>query len=265
MMQIPQLTGAGIDGGTNHLSSIGDLSLTKIWDQSYSPGSASSKTHGDEVAESSRLGRSSANLLELDWDILEELFDKRGTLDWVLADHHVELLGNHILSFATELTASSTSSSEDLVRYHDAKAVLSEVQNLFSLATFINLEPGMENSFSEGLEQVIERFGDGALDEIRELILNEETKSAIAMEALQYIGRSDCKRWRVSRRRVLERCLLESRSAWIRDGAGLGLASLDDPQSIESLEKAIAKETSSVLQNDLRLVLNQLKDTLSGS
>ena len=143
--------------------------------------------------------------------------------------------------------------------------IAAEIRNLFSLATFISLEPGMTNSFSEGLEEVIEKYGEPALREIQDIILNEETKSAIAMEALQYIGRTDSETWKNERRKILENCLLNSRSAWVRDGAGLGLASLDDPRSIETLEQAIDKEPSNVLKEDLGLVLEQLRNTLSES
>ena len=143
--------------------------------------------------------------------------------------------------------------------------IAAEIRNLFSLATFIALEPGMTNSFSEGLEEVIEKYGEPALRETQDIILNEETKSAIAMEALQYIGRTDSETWKNERRKILENCLLNSGSAWVRDGAGLGLASLDDPGSIPVLQAAISKETSKALKQDLYLVLDQLQDTLRES
>ena len=143
--------------------------------------------------------------------------------------------------------------------------IAAEIRNLFSLATFITLEPGMSNSFSEGLEEVIEKYGELALSEIQILILNGETKSGIAMEALQYVGNAESNTWHDARRLMLERCLLRSRSAWVRDGAGLGLASLDDPRSIPVLQEAILRETSRALKSDLNLVLNQLQATLQES
>lgn len=140
--------------------------------------------------------------------------------------------------------------------------IAEEIANLFSLATFIDLEPGMTNEFQEGLEEVVERYGAPALSAVESLILNEEIKSSIAMEALQYIGDTDSSRWHDERRTMLERCLLESQSAWVRDGAGLGLASLDDPRSIPKIEEAISYTTSQALREDLTLVLDQLNDTL---
>ncbi len=161
----------------------------------------------------------------------------------------------------------SSSTSLDLVETHlnDTDAVEVAVQNLFSLANFIDFEPGKTNDFQDGLEETIEKHGELALLEIQTLVLNGETKSAIAMEALQYVGNTESNTWRDARRLMLERCLLRSRSAWVRDGAGLGLASLDDPRSIAVLQKAILKETSRALKSDLTLVLDQLQATLQES
>ena len=60
---------------------------------------------------------------------------------------------------------------------------------------------------------------------------------------------------------MIETCLIDSPSAWVRDGAGLGLSFLDDPRSIPDLEEAIKNESSKALKEDLVLVLNQLKET----
>ncbi len=123
----------------------------------------------------------------------------------------------------------------------------------------------MDNAFSDGLEELIERCGASALQEIENIVLDEKVNPAIAMEALQYIGNTDSACWHSARREMLERCLLKSRSAWIRDGAGLGLASLDAPRSIPVLKIAIAQETCEALKLDLGLVLEQLQDTLQES
>lgn len=151
---------------------------------------------------------------------------------------------------------------DNLSKNLDASTAKNEVHRLFSLATFIDLEPGMANEFSEGLEQVIERHGTKALDAIKRLILDDETASSIAMEALKYIGNFDSNSWHDDRRLMLEDCLRRSHSAWIRDGAGLGLSFLDNPRSIPAIERAITKETSKALKEDLMLVLNQLQRTL---
>lgn len=139
--------------------------------------------------------------------------------------------------------------------------IAAEIRNLFSLATFIALEPGMSNSFSEGLEEVVEKHGEFALREIQNIVLSEETASSIALEALKYVGNSDSRVWHDERRAMLETCLRKSRSAWVRDGAGLGLSFLDDSRSVPALEKAIERESSETLKEDLQLVLDQLQRT----
>jgi len=143
--------------------------------------------------------------------------------------------------------------------------ISAEIRHLFSLATFIDLEPGMSNEFSEGLDHAIEHYGKQALRAIEDIVLSGKTKSAIAMEALQYVGSTDSSLWHNERRKTLERCLLESASAWVRDGAGLGLASLDDPRSLQSVELAILNEPSEVLKDNLMLVRDQLLDSMLDS
>ncbi len=165
--------------------------------------------------------------------------------------------------------AKSAPNDSELILYlleHTRRSEIeAELSSLFSLATYIDLEPGMDNAFSLGLEALIERCGEPALAEIRTIILEERTNASIAMEALQYIGRMDSNRWKTERRKLLEQCLLRSLSAWVRDGAGLGLASLDDPRSIRAVKTAIAKESSNMLKKDLESVLDQLEKTRSES
>lgn len=186
--------------------------------------------------------------------------------EWqVIFDEIRQMLYASPVRTTEEKLRSSSSPSPRTSIAPGTKSVSSEVDKLFSLATFIDLEPGMENAFSRGLENLIERHGDPALSEIQSFILEEKTKSSIAMEALQYIGRMDSNRWKTERRKLLEQCLLRSRSAWVRDGAGLGLASLDDPRSIRAVKTAIAKESSNMLKNDLESVLDQLEKTRSES
>ena len=182
---------------------------------------------------------------------------KSSTLDQLADNLNIQLF--------IHSTDVSTPVVDDLSVHLDASTAKNEVDRLFSLAMYIDLEPGMENDFSRGLEKLIARHGDPALSEIQSFILEERTKSSIAMEALQYIGRMDSNSWKTERRKLLEQCLLNSRSAWVRDGAGLGLASLDDPRSIGAVKTAIAKESSNSLRKDLESVLEQLEATRSES
>lgn len=195
-------------------------------------------------------------------DILERYFERYIVNNQIISSEMLEANEGGVIKLLTGLADSSSSVIGDFSKHLDASTAKNEVDRLFSLATFIDLEPGMTNEFQEGLEEAVEKYGELALGAVESLILNEETKSSIAMEAMQYIGYTDSQKWHDERRRMLERCLLRSRSAWVRDGAGLGLASLDNPKSIPALEKAILNETSGALKEDLTLVLHQLRDTL---
>lgn len=148
----------------------------------------------------------------------------------------------------------------DFLTNRKSRLLDEEIANLFSLANHIALEPGFPNSFSEGLEKVIEEHGNQALKAIQDLILGDQVKSSIAMEALQYVGDAESVTWLNARRKMLETCLRESNSSWVRDGAGLGIASLNDVRSIGAVKEAIQKEPSDALKEDLNLVLYQLQN-----
>lgn len=216
-------------------------------------------------SDASKQANSTASLLLTSSDVIEQMFRDVLAYQQALGMDVLQVIENTSKTSYFGSTDSSTPIQEYYSRHVDARPVKNEVERLFSLATFITLDPGMDNAFSEGLEDVIQHHGEQALQVIEDVILNEETKSAIAMEALQYVGNAESNTWLEARRSMLERCLLKSRSAWVRDGAGLGLASLDDPRSIPVLKKAISKERSRALKSDLTLVLEQLQATLQES
>ena len=151
---------------------------------------------------------------------------------------------------------------DEILPEQSAQNISVFVKRLFSMAENITFEVGMDNQFSEDLERAIEAIGAPILVEIKRIILNEESSLTVAAETMRYIGNTESPTYRAERRELLETCLLNSRFAWVRDGAGLGLASLDDPQSIPALEIAIAKESNQELKEDLLQVLEQLEETL---
>lgn len=151
---------------------------------------------------------------------------------------------------------------DEILPEQSAQNISVFVKRLFSMAENITFEVGMTNDFSEALERAIEVMGVPILVEIKGIILNEESSLTVAAETMRYIGNIESPMYRAERRELLETCLLNSRFVWVRDGAGLGLASLDDPQSISALEIAIAKESNQELKEDLLQVLEQLEETL---
>lgn len=141
----------------------------------------------------------------------------------------------------------------------DKQAVSAETRNLFSLGSEVTPETGITNEFSNGLAKIIVVNGDSALHVIEKLILQEETPLTIAAEALRYIGNIESREFVEERRRMIERCLLQSPFVLVRDGAAAGLSYINDPKSIPILQRAIEKEEHSELKEDLVTVLHLLQ------
>ena len=136
---------------------------------------------------------------------------------------------------------------------------------LFALGREEQFEDGMETDFSRKLMMLVDEYGDEAIAVIDDLINRDErTNSEVASEALRWLGQMDNPLSHHHRLWLLERSLNHS-SARVRDGAALGLAFLDDPNAIPYLERAIEKEPIEELRQDLKQILEQLKDTLRES
>ena len=134
------------------------------------------------------------------------------------------------------------------------------VLNIFESCHDEFFEDGVESSFSKQLRSQIFLHENKALMTISNLVHNNKVKSEIASEALCLLGRLDHIPTYNFRCWILERSLF-SIQPLVRDGAGLGIASLDDPNSIPYLEKAIENETLEGIRKDLRNVLCQLNET----
>ncbi len=122
-------------------------------------------------------------------------------------------------------------------------------------------EDGYESDFSRQLVELLRQHSDETLAWLTTAILSDQINPEVAAEALRWVGNVPYPFSRLERRRLLERCLLHSTSARIRDGALLGLASLDDPASVQTVKRAIAQETLPELRADLEQLLQQLEET----
>ena len=147
------------------------------------------------------------------------------------------------------------SSTEPLsVRY----SLSTELETLFASGKDCLFEDGVGTEFSRELSYLVWRYGETAVDLIADLIVNEKIDAEVASEALRWLGRVDhaptCQR----RLWLLEKALFSS-SPKIRDGAGLGIASMDDPHAIPYIKQAIEKESIQDLRQDLEQVLEQLE------
>jgi hypothetical protein len=138
------------------------------------------------------------------------------------------------------------------------------IKALFQKVQSITFEDGMENYFSRELVCLVRQYGKTATEVITTLIVNDNVGIEVAAEALRWLGRMDHPPSRYDRSWLLERSLF-STSVLVRDGAALGLASLDDPHAIPYLQQAIEREKYASLREDLKQVLAQLESTRSAT
>jgi hypothetical protein len=118
-------------------------------------------------------------------------------------------------------------------------------------------EDGMENEFSQELESLLTAYGSRSKEILSRLLEDESISEEVWAEAMRWLGRFDDPTSHDARLWLLEKGL-SSRSAYVRDGAALGLASLDHPSAIPYLERAIHSENIAELRADMQEVLSQL-------
>jgi hypothetical protein len=161
-------------------------------------------------------------------------------------------LQEHRLAGVPDYSTASTASRGDLeVRRRGLLLLLQSAREFL-------FEDGVETSFSKDLVSLIQRYGNFAVSLLGELALSDVVSDEVISEALRWVGRMSDRRTRWYRLRLLEE-LLSSRSAKVRDGASLGLVSLDDPHAIPYVQKAFQRERIRDLRRDLQLVLARLQ------
>jgi len=141
----------------------------------------------------------------------------------------------------------------------NTKEVERKVQALFEVAREEFFEDGIESQLSKGLESLVKKHGENAIEVLANLVINERINAEVAAETLRWLGRISHPSTYSSRLWLLERSLFCS-SARVRDGAALGLASLDDSTAIPYLIQAIGREKITELREDMRQVLSQLEE-----
>ena len=154
------------------------------------------------------------------------------------------------------ITPTNTIPMDELV----SDQVTDTLHRLFRRANDEVFEDGMDSRFSNGLIHVIRTHGTEAVGALERLICTDGVNPEVAAEALAWIGRMDDEQTHQVRLSLLERTL-ESPNVCIRDGASIGIESMDDPAVIGSLRKAIDREQCGLLRQNLMDVLEQLKDS----
>ncbi len=172
------------------------------------------------------------------------------------------------LSARTDLFWGSMLSQRSLTRSLETSTALSlkdptvrdELAELFNRAMDEAFEDDTESAFARGLRSIILTHGESAMDALKKIVLSRSVNEGVAAESFEVLGRMNDSMTLISRLWILESGLFSS-SARIRDAAGLGLASLDDPHAIPYVQKAIDEEQCDELRKDLEQVLEQLQET----
>ena len=141
-----------------------------------------------------------------------------------------------------------------------SQTLAGEFRRLFAAARDEVFEDGMESNFSRKLSVLIEEYQDQAINFAADYLDSEESNEEVASELLRQLGHSRHEPTYTSRLMLLVRGL-QNISAMVRDGAILGLASLDDPGVISDVEEAVAREQDPELRDDMNDVLEQLRAT----
>lgn len=148
--------------------------------------------------------------------------------------------------------------------FANSQLLAEQATSIFINAKEEIFEDGMESEFSRNLSGFILSFGQPSMEAIIDLYLSNSVNTEVASEALRILGRL---RHRVTYRErlwLLERSLLYSPFARVRDGALLGLSFLNDRLAIPPLKSAIEKESVLELRHDMERVLTQLEGIKDG-
>jgi hypothetical protein len=138
--------------------------------------------------------------------------------------------------------------------------VMENGQRLFHTSWNEAFEDGMESAFSRSLQEFVRRHGVTAVNVITRLISNELVSVELASEALRWLGRMEDPTTYHDRRWLLEHSLTHS-SGYVRDGAVLGLSSMDDPHATSALRQAMAREPLPQLRKNMAQAIEQLEAT----
>lgn len=145
-----------------------------------------------------------------------------------------------------------------------SRGLVHRIEGLFDLASEEVFESGEETDFSRSLTEEVKQHGKPVVEIVQKILEPGRPKPDVVFETLKLMGRISHPQTYRDRFLVLVQ-FLTSMSRVARDGAGLGLAFLDDPDAIPYLETAIQREEQGPLRDDLTKVLRQLKQHQSAT
>ena len=164
-------------------------------------------------------------------------------------------------SSATQIAAGTFTESSTQLRKVTPE-IQAKLDAMLDAARRDVIEDGMYNAINERLPDLIARDFSAVIPAIMSVIEAGRTAPVIAAEVLKELGRLRDSASHTNRLWVLERALGLS-SSFVRDGAGLGLATLADARALPYLRRAIENEPDSQTKADLQLVVDELNELMT--
>lgn len=140
---------------------------------------------------------------------------------------------------------------------------MDEVRQMFGLARNVHFQDGFENQFSQWLVEYIKSHGEKAIHDIAMHITHESPDNAVVGEACRWIGYMEHPDTYESRRKLLEHLLTGHKSHYVRDGALLGLQSMDDDKSLPAYILAAANESNEWLRDEINKQIDTMNQNLT--
>ena len=161
-----------------------------------------------------------------------------------------------------------TSSTEsDELQWFDTTAtnhflpqIVTELLEIFAVARYEYFEDGVETDFSRNIVQLVELYRESAVEAFRRMLSQNLLEPRLVAEAFRWFGQMEDSASHVKRRELLEK-YLSHHSPYIRDGAMVGLAYMDDPAALDALRNALQHETITELRKYIQETINQLNRT----
>jgi hypothetical protein len=178
--------------------------------------------------------------------LTEPLLDFRSLGSYGLLARNVFLGEGSLATQAVSTTVPSRSQSAE-----------ARFRSVFQRAREERFEDGMESEFSKELESLVRACGPSSQEMLATLLEDDGLSKRVWGEAMRSLGRIDDPGSHLARLWMLEKGLTSS-SALVRDGATLGLASMDDRRAVPYLQRAIDVESIAGLRGDMQEVLSHL-------
>lgn len=176
--------------------------------------------------------------------------------DVILLDISFGSLGQ---TWGSTIARQKRGTPESLTEHQVNEDLYRSTRGLFMSALDEEFEDGLESEFLLRLKDIVLDRRQEAIQAISTIVTSNFQRPEVIAETLQLLGDIDDPSTYRERLTLLENSLSNA-SRWIRDGAALGIASMNDPHAIAPLQTAAANEEIKDLKDDLMKVLKKLEN-----